>query len=188
MWPHLQPTMAVIAHLGQQAICVPVLVWVSLLVARRSQTWLPVVTAVTAVLLLNFVVGVLKLLAARDSPLRDNPDFFRQGLVYPSGHGTNTILVYGLAAYLVSSHLGKQTRLARVLVTATPILAVIILVSGIYLDYHWFSDVVGGFLLGGFGLSATVDLHRAWRARPKKPPRAVRPRSRNQTMTRRAAG
>ncbi|HEY2597653.1 MAG TPA: phosphatase PAP2 family protein, partial [Candidatus Dormibacteraeota bacterium] len=83
---------------------------------------------------------------------------------FPSGHVVRAVIAYGLIAFVVR-------RLAPwpvVRALAVPVAVVVIIVVSfdrLYLDVHWESDVIGGFLLGAIALlAATVWLDRPRRA------------------------
>jgi membrane-associated phospholipid phosphatase len=81
---------------------------------------------------------------------------------YPSGHMIRTVLIYGLAAFVVRCL--APPGLARQL--AVPLAAVMVglmALDRIYLGVHWQSDVVGGLLLGGVALAGAIT----WLDRPR---------------------
>ena len=73
----------------------------------------------------------------------------------PSGHALGSIVVLGVLAAVVV--LATRHTLLRVAVVVTAALGVITIgVSRLYLDVHWLTDVVTGWLLGGAWLAVCV--------------------------------
>jgi len=81
---------------------------------------------------------------------------------YPSGHVLRATVAYGLVLYLAERWdlFGENSsRLSPVLVVATFLIGY----GVVYLGWHWFSDAVGGLLLGLtllFGLIAYLERKR----------------------------
>jgi membrane-associated phospholipid phosphatase len=81
---------------------------------------------------------------------------------YPSGHVLRATVTYGLLLYLAE----RWELFGRDSSRLSPVLVVLIALMGyavIYLGWHWFSDVVGGLLLGLtllFGLIAYLERKR----------------------------
>jgi membrane-associated phospholipid phosphatase len=76
---------------------------------------------------------------------------------FPSGHSMGSTIGYGSLAYVLSLKLRR--RAARVwIVAGLTVLVVLIGFSRMYLRAHWFSDVLGGFGLGGFWLGMCVGV------------------------------
>lgn len=65
---------------------------------------------------------------------------------YPSGHATGAALLFGLAAAAVARERPPESRWRVYVAFSVPMLLVAL--SRLYLGVHWFSDVVGGLLLG----------------------------------------
>lgn len=74
---------------------------------------------------------------------------------FPSAHGAFSIALYGFIAYLLWKKAGKKfTKIG--IVADTAILAALIGFSRIYLDVHYLSDVLGGYIIGAFWLALGI--------------------------------
>ena len=74
---------------------------------------------------------------------------------FPSGHTAATIALWGALAVLASER--ARSALTRGLfLTLAFVLPLLVASSRIYRGMHYLSDVLGGFLLGGLWLAATV--------------------------------
>lgn len=155
-WPQFDPFMVALAKFGQRGLLLPLLFGLAIFLARRRRTWQPLVITLVSVFTVNFVVGVFKLATARDKPVTGDPMFFEQGVLYPSGHAANAIMYFGLAVFLVRAYGRADGLLARVLLVLTYVACVAQLLALTYLQLHWFTDIVGGLLLGGAVLRSTV--------------------------------
>lgn len=80
----------------------------------------------------------------------------RESLSFPSGHVSGTTAIAVLLSYVA-----LRRRAARVPVLLTgAIVSLLMGMSRIYLDMHWASDVLGGYLIGamiGLGFSALYE-------------------------------
>jgi membrane-associated phospholipid phosphatase len=121
----------------------PVFLWL----AWRRRTTQPLVALVTSLILLNASVGVVKLITGRVGPRQthNTHDIFVGGNIYPSGHVSNAVVLYGLMAMLSINH-------RKVLAVAAAVISVTVGMGTIYLDTHWFSDVMGGWFAGALVL------------------------------------
>ena len=90
---------------------------------------------------------------------RDRPNILRLitqgGFSYPSGHAMITMCCYGYLFYYVFNNV-KNKYLKIFLLIILGILIVSIPISRIYLGVHYFSDIIGGLLLGGCILFAVI--------------------------------
>lgn len=67
---------------------------------------------------------------------------------YPSGHVLSYVLFFGFLIILMN-HLTSIQKTTRTIVTySSAFLMIMIIPSRIYLGAHWFTDTLGGFLLG----------------------------------------
>ena len=74
---------------------------------------------------------------------------------FPSGHATMALIFFSLAIYLLKDDIKKELW-KHLFVISCIVLTLLIGFSRIYLNVHWFSDVIGGFALGLFWLSITI--------------------------------
>lgn len=84
------------------------------------------------------------------------------GNSFPSGHMTRTVIAYGLLAFVVRRLAPPSSRWRALAVPLAAVMILVMAVDRLYLEVHWESDVIGGILLGGLGLAASV----IWLDRP----------------------
>lgn len=149
-WPMLTVPVRTFELLGQRGPTLlaftPLVVWIAW--RRRDRT--PVVALVVAELSLNLAVGVAKVGLGRVGPFvaGDAHRFFAGGDIYPSGHVSNAVVLYGLLAWLA------PPRFRRVATILAVVLSIGVGAGTLALRTHWVSDVVGGWLAGGLVLLA----------------------------------
>lgn len=157
----------VVDSITDPSVAMFVVAIVSLSVAWQGRTLRPLVITAGAVSTETALVVAMKIITARPRPMSGNPSFFDGGLaesatIYPSGHAANAILIYGVAAYLISRYTPAGSRTARLLWCGVALIAVVASLTSLYLQWHWATDLIGGLVLGGFVLRATVRLDRTY--------------------------
>ena len=76
---------------------------------------------------------------------------------YPSGHSNGSMVFYGFLAILLYVH--ATTKVRKILAIFIPgILILLVGLSRLILNYHFASDVIGGYLLGAFWLLLSLSL------------------------------
>jgi undecaprenyl-diphosphatase len=116
------------------------------LVWWRSQEVAPTVVLAGMALFASLLSSSTKLLVARERPPADIRLAYVRSYSFPSGHvTTTTVLAVGLLVVTAGALTGAVLWLARVVAVVA---VVLMAVSRMYLGVHWFSDVVGGALLG----------------------------------------
>ncbi len=95
-------------------------------------------------------------------PRPDTPDYLTGSLAYPSAHASTAVVLAGLAAAFIARELPHQQR--HWVYWGAILFAMIMALSRLVIGVHWFSDLVGGALLG-LVICALVQL--AWQARPR---------------------
>jgi membrane-associated phospholipid phosphatase len=152
MWSHhpgWYPWIHTYVMLGQRGpstlVFLPFFLWL----AWRRRSSHPLVVLVTGLILLNVSVGIVKYAIGRVGPLHsdDVHALFAGGNIYPSGHVSNTVVLYGLIAWLAP-------RCRKWVATFAAVLSISVGLCTVYLRTHWFSDVVGGWIAGALVLLA----------------------------------
>ncbi|MFO7983661.1 MAG: phosphatase PAP2 family protein [Desulfuromonadales bacterium] len=103
----------------------------------------------------QFLVFILKSVYSRPRP---DPFFSAlepQSWAFPSAHAFEAAVFYGLMVYMVLGAVSSW-RVRLTLITGCSFLALLIGFSRIYLGVHWFSDVLGGFLLAALWLAFLI--------------------------------
>ena len=114
-------------------------------IVRQRTYWAPIFSNLAISVMLN--LG-LKSLFARPRPVEVVHFITETGYSFPSGHSMAAVAFYGFIIYLArQSSLQRRT---KNLLTAL-LLGLILLVgaSRVYLGVHYFTDVLGGFLVSG---------------------------------------
>lgn len=107
-----------------------------------------------------FLDNVLKLVFQHPRPTQAIiaiPDSYS----FPSGHAVAASALY-ITLALIAAHGERRQRPRRILIWSGVVVAVFVAWSRVYLGVHYFSDVIGGLLLGGAGsVAASRVLMRA---------------------------
>lgn len=117
---------------------------------------------------------LVKDLFTRARPIVDVPILAARGYSFPSGHAMLSTVVYGIVAYFILLTARQWWQRAAVAGFFT-LLILLIGLSRIVLVVHFFSDVLGGFLLGGAWLAAVIGVFE--RIRRRKAIRGIGPES-----------
>lgn len=99
------------------------------------------------------VIKILKEYFMRSRPL--NALVVETTSSMPSGHATFAIVFFGMLMYLF---MNKKTKLKWI--TASIIAVGVIIFSRLYLRVHWFTDVLGGLVLGSIILTIGILIHK----------------------------
>ena len=166
--PALQDAAWLYDKMGQRSVLVPILLAVAGVFARRHRTWRPVVLAMVSFVVLNVVVGAMKIVIGREETETGSVDVLSGGVIFPSGHSSNMVLSGGLVIYLFWRYaadppLRRLTVLVAVLTTLT-------IATSVYIGSHWLTDLVGGVLVGGLLLQSVILFDRATADIRKRPP------------------
>ncbi len=147
--------------LGLRGFTATVLIISAILIGWRFRSWRPFNLAVLSRLLLNGVVGLAKLAFHRVKPRLANDLLHTSGLSYPSGHAANALLTWGLLAYLIFRYTQKEPFVGMRLDWLVGLITISVCVVSLMRNTHWFSDLLGGLLLGGSLLVFVIAVDRA---------------------------
>lgn len=158
----LDTAMVVVSTLGSVEVTYALMVALVLTNRRiegdsRLSIWIPLLVLVSA----NLVELGAKMVIPQAAPvivLHRGADPSFGGFVstpfsFPSGHMVRATIVFGVLALRLVGHSGRMIWLVLLIG-----LIWMIGLSRVYLGTHWPSDVAGGILLGGIGLSFCLVL------------------------------
>ncbi len=121
-------------------------------------------------LLFSMMGGLLfelltKLIIHRTRP--ENALIEVSGYSFPSGHATMAIIFFSLLLYSFKDEI-KNKSLRYIFIISNILLFLLIGSSRVYLNVHWFSDVLAGFGLGLFWLTLLILVFKIIISLPKK--------------------
>jgi undecaprenyl-diphosphatase len=91
------------------------------------------------------------------SPRPTNGIVPETGFSFPSGHVTGTMVFFGLLTYFAWQQ-AKSTRTKALSNTLYIVIEALVGFSRVYLNVHWLSDILGGYLMGTFWLTLAIFL------------------------------
>lgn len=100
---------------------------------------------------------LVKFLVERARP--ENRIFEYHWHSFPSGHTTMSVLFYWLLLFFVLEEI-KSKIVKNILILCSFIVCFLVIFSRVYLSLHWVSDIIGGFLLGGFWLLFGIIIYK----------------------------
>ena len=148
--------------LGLRSLTATVLLVTAAFIGWRFKSWRPIYLSVSALLLLNGVVGISKIIFGRTKPRLALDLLHAGGLSYPSGHSANALLTWGMTAYLIYRYTHREPVNGIKLNWLVALIAVTVCVASLVRNTHWFSDLLGGVLIGGSLLVFLIAIDRAW--------------------------
>jgi membrane-associated phospholipid phosphatase len=152
-WPQWWPYLNTYVMLGQRApstiVALPWFVWM----CWRFRSSRPLVMLATSLIVLNVSVGIVKVATGRQGPRQTHKvyDVFAGGDIFPSGHTANTVVLYGVIAMIAVYY---RVRFHKLVTVCAVFLSLTVGLGTIYLDTHWLTDVLGGWVAGGLVLLA----------------------------------
>ncbi|MFC1865975.1 phosphatase PAP2 family protein [Chloroflexota bacterium] len=124
---------------------------------RLEAIFVAVLPAVTGI-----ITWLLKVLIGRPRPGAEFMD--NGGLSFPSGHVSNTVILFGLLFYIIS-RLINNPGLVKALRVVIVVHIALVAVSRVSLVEHWPSDVLGGIILGCLILVPGIAVYNRFKGR-----------------------
>jgi membrane-associated phospholipid phosphatase len=146
--------------LGLRSVTATALLIGALYIARRFETWRPLNLAILSILFLNLVVGLFKFSLGRTKPKVGLDLLHAGGMSYPSGHASNAILTWGVLAYLIYRYAHVNRYRGRLASAGVAAISLTVCIVSLVRDTHWFSDLLGGLLVGGALLVLVIAVDR----------------------------
>ncbi|RNL85693.1 phosphatase PAP2 family protein [Halostreptopolyspora alba] len=143
-------------------VALPVLGVTALHFAYWHRSWRPVVLSAVGPFGMVCLVASMKLLFARSHPRTFDPSFFSEtgSVSFPSGHGANAILIYGLVLFMIIRYNAARPHVIQRLALCIVGIALLQSAVSVYLHFHWFTDLATGMIAGGLALRLTIRLDR----------------------------
>ncbi len=148
----------VLSRPGQRWLTVPILLAAGAFVAWRQRRPQPVIAVLVGLGAAYLVGKAVKDGLGRTPPYRDIDILHGVGEAFPSGHAANAALTWALLAVLLFGRRGLRPdpRLLRRGLLAAALLAAVVGAIMVVMDYHWLSDIVGGWTVGLLVLMLTM--------------------------------
>jgi membrane-associated phospholipid phosphatase len=158
------------ALLGQRVVVTPVMLFVAVRAGRKHHQMFIPLLAVGFWFLFNAATAVVKHTTGRPSVYKgDAYTWFGNGTLFPSGHITGAVVMWGVIAYLLA--LETSTRGKRRTVTGWVVVNFVVFVGTWGMGYHWVSDMIAGVFLGLSLLAAyLIIMQIATRHNPRTEP------------------
>ena len=148
--------------LGLRSLTATILLLTAALFGWKFKSWRPIYLSASALLLLNGVVGLSKLIFGRTKPRLSLDLLHAGGLSYPSGHSANALLTWGMTAYILYRYAFHSRSHLIFLQVVVGVLTTTVYAASLIRNTHWFSDLLGGVLIGGSLLVFLIAIDRAW--------------------------
>jgi membrane-associated phospholipid phosphatase len=163
--PALTSAMQTVTWLGSGTVLYPVTIVLALLWWHRERDWRPGAMLAASLGGSTVLYNLFKRITERPRPPAADAVGTYSHWSYPSGHATQCMAFFAMLVVLAGL-VGWARRRPFGIAAAVVVLAVG--ASRIYLGAHWFTDVVGGYALGGAWVSllTAVGLATILEARP----------------------
>lgn len=150
----LTDVMTIITNISSAYALIVITILLLILIKNKK---IPIL--ITFNLIFSFLTSqLIKIILRRDRPI-DISLVNAVGFSYPSGHSMVSMAYFGFIAYLVYKYIDNT--IVKVILIITLFISIIAIgFSRIYLGVHYFSDVLGGFLLSISYLMLFININK----------------------------
>jgi membrane-associated phospholipid phosphatase len=150
-----------IDDLGLRWVTASALLVFAALVSQRFKSWRPLNLSILSLIFLNLFVGSTKILTGRCKAKENlDPCLYTDGMAYPSGHISNSLLTWGLFAYIAFRYTHRAPFEGIRLYWIVALITLSVGAVSLLRNTHWFTDLLGGLFLGGAILVLVVAVDR----------------------------
>ncbi len=146
--------------LGLRSVSGIALLIVALYISYRFKTMRPINLGILSFLSLNIVVGAFKYGLGRTKPREGFDILHAGGMSYPSGHASNAVFIWGVIAYLIYRYAHVDRYRGRLASAGVVVMATTVCTVSLIRNTHWFSDLLGGLMLGSALLVLIIAIDR----------------------------
>ncbi len=132
---------SIITNFGE--IYIPILIILCVFICYKNKWYFYLLTG--GYLFSGIVTFIAKYAASRPRPIEALIEI-PKSYSFPSGHTLTSLVFYCLLCYLITYKCSKKVKLISFIFTT--IFVYFIAISRIYLGVHYFSDVIGGYIIG----------------------------------------
>lgn len=150
--PILTNFMQFITSFGNTLILVSLTILLSLFLLYKKQ-YKNLLILISSVLIGFILEIIIKSTLHKTRPIDAIIDFTR--FSFPSGHALMSLIFYSIFILYIKDYI-KNKILKISFIILNIILIILIGLSRIYLNFHWFSDVIGGYMIGIYILSLVL--------------------------------
>lgn len=152
--PWVNTITIIITQLGNQVfvfLC-SVIITFYMFLKRKFDIIVSYVIAIIGGGLLNFT---LKIVIQRERPISEDTLTKVAGFSFPSGHAMLSVIFFGMIAYILTREI-KSLKLNLIIILSAGFIIFLIGFTRIYLQVHYLSDVIAGYVGGLFWLSVNI--------------------------------
>jgi membrane-associated phospholipid phosphatase len=146
--------------LGLRWFTATVLLICAAIISWRFKSFRPLNLSFLALISLNVVVGLTKIIIGRTKPRLYIDVLHADGMSYPSGHASNALISWGLLAYLIYRYTNRAPCKGIKRYPLVGLITATVVVVSLIRNTHWFSDLLGGVFIGGALLIAIIAVDR----------------------------
>lgn len=123
------------------------------LIYKKKNDW--IIPFLNSVLDASLTMYITKIYFHRQRPL--DALITEKSFSFPSGHAMISVALYGFITYMLCQTITKKSHKRIIIITGTTLIFLIGL-SRLILGVHYFSDIVGGYLIGTMWLMVGIAL------------------------------